>query len=68
MRFRVHKLAYCPIYKAGSTSWLYNLLLLAGLTEEEIKESKKTPSELAREYYPEMDYSTLEQVRIEFHT
>lgn len=68
--FRVHKWSLCPIYKAGSTSWLYNLLLLAGLSSEEIDNSGKTLSDLARENYPELDPPTAEQVHfilVSFH-
>ena len=31
-------LVWCPVYKAASTNWCYNLLHLAGRTETEIKE------------------------------
>lgn len=48
-----HHIAYCPTYKAGSTTWLHNLLSLNGVHEEKIK--NKQISEVARQYFPELD-------------
>lgn len=44
-------LAYCPVYKAGSTSWLVNMMILAGYSEQDLKNSPKQLSILAREVY-----------------
>ena len=30
------KLLWCPVFKAASTNWMYNLLPLAGLDQDEI--------------------------------
>ncbi|CAH1404536.1 unnamed protein product [Nezara viridula] len=48
-----HNIAYCPVYKAGSTTWLHNLCLLNGEREENIK--GKQISEVARNLFPELD-------------
>ncbi|KAL0266501.1 UNVERIFIED_CONTAM: hypothetical protein PYX00_009018 [Menopon gallinae] len=58
---RANKLSYCPIYKAGSSTWLYNLCLLAGMTEEEIETSKQQISVLAREKYEELEPPAAEE-------
>ena len=34
-------LVWCPVYKAASTNWMYNLLPLAGLGQEEILEIRE---------------------------
>ncbi|XP_011500396.1 PREDICTED: carbohydrate sulfotransferase 11-like [Ceratosolen solmsi marchali] len=51
-----HNISYCPIYKSGSTSWIYNLCLLNGITEEELLSGKEQISVIARRVMPELDY------------
>jgi len=60
---REHKLTWCPIYKAASTTWMYNLCLLAGYTEEYIAENHKQLNQLARDAFPVLDGNEAEQVR-----
>jgi len=60
--YRPHKMSYCPIYKAASTTWLHQLLILAGRTEESIKYTKKQLSEQARAIYPVQDSDQVEEV------
>lgn len=55
-------MAWCPLYKAGSTSWLYNLCLLAGYSERELRDTKEQLSTLARKAYPELEYPEAEEV------
>ena len=55
-------MAYCPIYKAASTSVLNWLLRSQGMLEEDIHGSGKQISDLARRYYPAMDYPEAEEV------
>lgn len=57
-----HKISWCPIYKAASSSWLYNFALLAGYTDEEIKNSNKQLSVLVRERYPQLEYIEAEEI------
>lgn len=59
---REHKLTWCPIYKAASTTWMYNLCLLAGYTEQYIAENPKQLSQLARDAFPVLDNDEAEQV------
>ncbi|XP_021928309.1 carbohydrate sulfotransferase 11-like isoform X1 [Zootermopsis nevadensis] len=62
---REHKLTWCPIYKAASSTWLYNLCLLAGYSEEYIAENHKQINQLAREAFPELDHTEAEEA---FHS
>ncbi|XP_075224851.1 carbohydrate sulfotransferase 11-like [Lycorma delicatula] len=57
----VHKLSWCPIYKAASSSLLYNLCLLGGYSEDELKTTKQQLSTIARKIYPELDYRQAEE-------
>ncbi|XP_042890743.1 carbohydrate sulfotransferase 11-like [Penaeus japonicus] len=41
-------LVWCNIFKAASSTWLYNFLLMAGFSQEELKKSGSSPVELAR--------------------
>ncbi|XP_034947670.1 carbohydrate sulfotransferase 11-like isoform X2 [Chelonus insularis] len=45
-------LVYCNIFKAASSSWLYNFNLLAGYSPEYLENASKTPVSLARSKYP----------------
>ncbi|KAK6621259.1 hypothetical protein RUM43_011565 [Polyplax serrata] len=58
---REDKLSFCPIYKAGSTTWLYNLCLLSGMTDEEIARSNQQLSTLARARHPRLDPTDAEE-------
>ncbi|XP_046417380.1 carbohydrate sulfotransferase 11-like isoform X1 [Neodiprion fabricii] len=53
----VHNLSYCPVYKAGSTTWFYNLCLLNGIPEEALANSSGQISIIARSVLPEMELS-----------
>ncbi|RZF40956.1 hypothetical protein LSTR_LSTR013211 [Laodelphax striatellus] len=56
-----HKLAWCPVYKAASSSMLHNLCLLGGQTEKFLGETKQQLSTIARKIYPELDYPQAEE-------
>ncbi|XP_034248656.1 carbohydrate sulfotransferase 11-like [Thrips palmi] len=58
---RSHKMAWCPLYKAGSTSWLYNLCLLGGYSERELQATQEQLSTLARKAFPELEYPEAEE-------
>ncbi|KZC14001.1 Carbohydrate sulfotransferase 11 [Dufourea novaeangliae] len=53
---RSHNLSYCPIYKAGSTTWIYNLCLLMNVPVEELNSGKEQISTIARRVIPEIEY------------
>ena len=59
---RKNGLAYCPIYKAASTSMLHWLLNLAGVSGQMIRQSSKQISDQARQYYPSIDYPLADKV------
>ncbi|XP_061932413.1 carbohydrate sulfotransferase 11-like isoform X1 [Apis cerana] len=58
---RSRDLSYCPIYKAGSTTWIYNLCLLMNVTEEELNNGKKQISTIARGIIPELEFPEAEE-------
>ncbi|XP_055621382.1 carbohydrate sulfotransferase 11 isoform X2 [Toxorhynchites rutilus septentrionalis] len=49
---REYHLVWCNVFKAASTSWMYNFNLLAGYTPEFLKKTKDVPLQLARQKYP----------------
>ncbi|CAL7945264.1 unnamed protein product [Xylocopa violacea] len=53
---RSRDLSYCPIYKAGSTTWIYNMCLLMNVTEEELNSGKEQISTIARRRIPELEF------------
>lgn len=54
-------LAWCPIYKAASTSWLYNFLTLASLSESYVRNTKEQVSHVARRIWPPLEYEDAKQ-------
>ncbi|KAJ9587155.1 hypothetical protein L9F63_019321 [Diploptera punctata] len=58
---REHKLTWCPLYKAASSTWLYNMCLLGGYTDEYLQESKRQLSDMARELFPELERTEAEE-------
>ncbi|GAB0097159.1 Carbohydrate sulfotransferase [Sergentomyia squamirostris] len=46
-----HRLIWCNVFKAASTSWLYNFNILAGYTPQFLKKAKENPINLARKKY-----------------
>ncbi|XP_033322842.1 carbohydrate sulfotransferase 11 [Megalopta genalis] len=58
---RSHNLSYCPIYKAGSTTWIYNLCLLMNVREDELNSGKEQISAIARRVIPELEYPEAEK-------
>jgi len=60
------RLAYCPIYKAASTSMLDWLLHLVNVdAKSTMKDSGRQISDIARDYYPSMDYPAAEKSLME---
>ena len=51
--YREKKLAWCPVYKAGSTTWLYNMMILKGYSEQFLSNPPKQLSIIANEVYPD---------------
>lgn len=56
-----HKLSWCPIYKAGSSTWLYNFALLGGSTQEQITNSKLQISHFVRNIFASL--TSLEAIK-----
>lgn len=59
---RIHNISYCPVYKAGTTTWLYNLCLLMNVPEETLNNGKEQLSTIARRAMPELDYPEAAQL------
>lgn len=49
---KTHHLVWCNVFKAASTSWMYNFNLLAGYSPQFLKKSQVVPLTLARKKYP----------------
>ena len=47
-----HKMIWCNVFKAGSSSWLYLFNILGGYTPESLNSAQVSPVELARRIYP----------------
>ncbi|XP_067000207.2 carbohydrate sulfotransferase 11 [Anabrus simplex] len=47
-----HSLVWCNIFKAASSTWMYNFNLLAGYREYYLRRTRKTPLNLARAHFP----------------
>lgn len=62
MSIRKHKISWCPIYKAGTSTWLYNLALLGGSTEDQIVQSKKQINDVVRDILPSLESDQAKQV------
>ncbi|XP_014613634.1 PREDICTED: carbohydrate sulfotransferase 11-like [Polistes canadensis] len=58
---RDHNISYCPLYKASSTTWLYNLCLLMNVSEEELNNGKEQLSTIARRVIAELEYPEAEE-------
>ncbi|XP_011164292.1 carbohydrate sulfotransferase 11 isoform X2 [Solenopsis invicta] len=59
---RVHNVSYCPVYKAGTTTWLYNLCLLMNVPEETLNSGREQLSTIARRAIPELEYPEADRV------
>ncbi|XP_021695552.1 carbohydrate sulfotransferase 11 isoform X1 [Aedes aegypti] len=58
---REYHLVWCNVFKAASTSWMYNFNLLAGYTPEFLKKTKDVPLQLARQRYPRPSVDALRE-------
>ncbi|CAB3360465.1 Hypothetical predicted protein [Cloeon dipterum] len=56
-----HHLVWCNIFKAASSTWMYNFNLLAGYKEDYLKRSRKTPLVLARARFPRPSVAQLRE-------
>ncbi|XP_064100663.1 carbohydrate sulfotransferase 11-like [Macrobrachium nipponense] len=60
---RHYGLIWCNIFKAASSSWLWNFNLLAGYTEKQLIEKSDQPLTLARKKYPRPAPTTVDATR-----
>lgn len=60
-----YHLVWCNVFKAASTSWMYNFNLLAGYSPQYLKKSNIVPLTLARRKYPR---PSVAQVKYYFYT
>nr|XP_053647240.1 carbohydrate sulfotransferase 14-like [Cherax quadricarinatus] len=49
---KMFNLVWCPVYKAASSTWLWNFNLLAGYTQQHLLHDIHRPLPLARNRYP----------------
>lgn len=54
-----YHLVWCNVFKAASTSWMYNFNLLAGYSPKFLQLTKLVPLSLARQKYPRPSLSAL---------
>ncbi|XP_050459280.1 carbohydrate sulfotransferase 9-like [Cataglyphis hispanica] len=59
---RLHNISYCPVYKAGTTTWLYNLCLLMNVSVETLNNGREQLSTIARREIPELEYPEAKRV------
>ncbi|XP_053683858.1 carbohydrate sulfotransferase 11 [Sabethes cyaneus] len=55
-----YHLVWCNVFKAASTSWMYNFNLLAGYSPEFLRKTKDVPLQLARQKYPRPSVEVLQ--------
>ncbi|XP_076045297.1 carbohydrate sulfotransferase 11-like [Oratosquilla oratoria] len=58
-----YKLGWCNVFKAASSSWMYNFNIMAGYTEKQLLASKDTPISLARKRYPRLSVAELDRIK-----
>lgn len=58
---RPYHLVWCNVFKAASTSWMYNFNILAGYKPKFLKNSKLVPLNLARRRYPRPSLHALQE-------
>ncbi|PSN58011.1 hypothetical protein C0J52_08108 [Blattella germanica] len=58
---RPHHIVWCNVFKAASTSWMYNFNILAGYNPKFLKNSKLVPLNLARRRYPRPSLHALQE-------
>jgi len=58
---RPYHLVWCNVFKAASTSWMYNFNILAGYDPKFLKNSKLVPLNLARRHYPRPSLYALQE-------
>ncbi|KAF4521883.1 hypothetical protein B566_EDAN008396 [Ephemera danica] len=56
-----HHLIWCNVFKAASSTWMYNFNLLAGYKEDYLRRSRKTPLVLARARFPRPSVAQLKE-------
>ncbi|XP_008553630.1 carbohydrate sulfotransferase 11 isoform X1 [Microplitis demolitor] len=61
---QINKISYCPIYKAGSTTWLHNMCLLMNVSESVLTNEKEQISSIARKVIPELDFPEAEKAML----
>lgn len=54
-----YHLIWCNVFKAASSSWMYNFNILAGYTPEYLKKTKQVALNLARQKYPRQTVESL---------
>lgn len=56
-----YHLVWCNVFKAASTSWMYNFNLMAGYSPQFLRKTKDVPLQLARQKYPRPSVEKLKE-------
>ncbi|XP_049299683.1 carbohydrate sulfotransferase 11 [Anopheles funestus] len=56
-----YHLVWCNVFKAASTSWMYNFNLMAGYSPQFLRKTKDVPLQLARQKYPRPSVEKLQE-------
>uniref|UniRef100_A0A0K8V7W4 Carbohydrate sulfotransferase n=1 Tax=Bactrocera latifrons TaxID=174628 RepID=A0A0K8V7W4_BACLA len=58
-----YHIIWCNVFKAGSSSWMYNFNVLAGYSPEFLQRTKEVFLTLARERYPRLSVEKLREAQ-----
>jgi chondroitin 4-sulfotransferase 11 len=61
-----YQLVWCNVFKAASTSWMYNFNLLAGYSPLFLKKTNIVPLSLARKKYPRPSLQEVGSLYVKF--
>ncbi|KAG7163893.1 Carbohydrate sulfotransferase 11-like 14 [Homarus americanus] len=57
-----YALVWCNVFKAASSTWMWNFNLLAGYTQEQLLKANEAPVAMARHKYPRPSVKKLQKV------
>lgn len=58
-----YHIIWCNVFKAASSSWMYNFNILAGYTPEFLRKTNEVPLVLARKRYPRVSLEELQEAQ-----
>lgn len=63
---RKFHIIWCNVFKAASTSWMYNFNILAGYSPQFLRKTNIVPLELARKRYGRVSVNQVNQIENQF--